>query len=294
MPLFVHLTAESRIPRIRRNGIARLRKAVGRSHEGVYAVPVTRNFYASHQWLRESKRRNQGPIAGVYFRVPDEQLVWVGHYGQAHRFVIAAEAIAQFMKADDPFGWEVGGPSGAALEHRLLIDNKDKAAIGESDIRKLVRDAKERHTPVGIIVARDETQLRQTDRECRWAQEDGIWILRTTRQWLRRDLWLYDAVVESLRHRAAPKMLVDELSRVVTELRELAMVSAADKLHNARAVLADYRELGEALWSRFNAPKEDQLWYYGALVAALQGTKAPKALVEELRWVVGELKRIAK
>jgi hypothetical protein len=107
MPLFVHLTAESRIPRIRRNGIARLRKAVGRSHEGVYAVPVTRNFYASHQWLRELKRRNQGPISGVYFRVPDEQLVWVGHYGQAHRFVTAAEAIAQFMEADDPFGWEV-------------------------------------------------------------------------------------------------------------------------------------------------------------------------------------------
>jgi hypothetical protein len=36
-------------------------------------------------------------------------------------------------------------------------------------------------------------------------------------------LWLYDAVVEALRRRAAPKMLVNELSRVVTELRELTM-----------------------------------------------------------------------
>jgi hypothetical protein len=71
MAMFVHLTSESRIARIRRNGIARLHKAVGTSPEGVYAVPVAPNFYASHQWLRELKRRNQGPIAGVYFRIPD-------------------------------------------------------------------------------------------------------------------------------------------------------------------------------------------------------------------------------
>jgi hypothetical protein len=109
MAMFVHLTTESRVPRIRRNGIARLRKGVGTT-EGVFAVPVTRNFYASHQWLRELKRRNQGPIAAVYFRVPDEQLVWVGHYGQAHRLVTAAEAVAQFTKAEDPLGWEVAVP----------------------------------------------------------------------------------------------------------------------------------------------------------------------------------------
>ena len=70
MAMFVHLTTESRVPRIRRNGSARWREASGTSPEGIYAMPVTRNFYASHQWLRELKRRNQGPIAGVYFRVP--------------------------------------------------------------------------------------------------------------------------------------------------------------------------------------------------------------------------------
>jgi (p)ppGpp synthase/HD superfamily hydrolase len=65
-------------------------------------------------------------------------------------------------------------------------------------------------------------------------------------------------------------------------------VSAADKLHNARAILSYYRELGEGLWSRFNAPKEEQLWYYGALVKTLQGTTAPKTLVDELSRVVEE------
>ena len=107
MAMFVHLTAESRLPRIRRSGISRLRKAAGVSHEGVFAVPVTRNFYASHQWLRELKQRNQGPIAGVYFRIPDDQPVWVGHYGQSHALMTAAEAVALFMQSDDPMGWEV-------------------------------------------------------------------------------------------------------------------------------------------------------------------------------------------
>lgn len=72
------------------------------------------------------------------------------------------------------------------------------------------------------------------------------------------------------------------------------LVSAADKLHNARAALSDYRELGEKLWPRFNAPKEDQLWYYGALVDVLERTAAPKRLVTELRRVVHELKGLAE
>jgi hypothetical protein len=85
MAMFVHLAPESRIALIRRNGIARLRGAVGASPKGVFAVPVTRNFYASHQWLRELKRRNQGPVVGIYFRIPDDQSVWLGHANFVHQ-----------------------------------------------------------------------------------------------------------------------------------------------------------------------------------------------------------------
>jgi hypothetical protein len=49
----------------------------------------------------------------------------------------------------------------------------------------------------------------------------------------------------------------------------------------------DYRELGEGLWSRFNAPKEDQLWFYGEMIKTLQQTAVPKPLVDELGLVVG-------
>lgn len=107
MAMFVHLAPASRVPVIRRNGVSRLRRAAGDFPGGVFAVPVSRNFFVSHQWLRELERRNQGPLAGVYFRIPDDEQVWVGHYRLAHRWMSAADAVAEFAAAEDAQGWEV-------------------------------------------------------------------------------------------------------------------------------------------------------------------------------------------
>jgi hypothetical protein len=107
MTMFVHLAPESRAAQIRRNGISRLRKAMDSRPSGIFAVPVTRNFYISHQWLRELKRRGHGAIAGVYFRIRDDEPVWVGHYGGVHRPMPALEAAAEFMSSDSREGWEV-------------------------------------------------------------------------------------------------------------------------------------------------------------------------------------------
>jgi hypothetical protein len=107
MAMFVHLAPGSQVALIRRNGICRLRKAWGGRPGGLFAVPLTRNFYVSHQWLRELKRRGQGPIAAVYFRIPDEERVWLGHYNQAHRPMTAAEAVAEFLSSEAREGWEV-------------------------------------------------------------------------------------------------------------------------------------------------------------------------------------------
>lgn len=70
------------------------------------------------------------------------------------------------------------------------------------------------------------------------------------------------------------------------------LVAAADKLHNARAVLADYRRLGESLWGRFNSGKEGTLWYYRTAVEQLRRYGAPE-LAEELDRVISELERLA-
>lgn len=69
------------------------------------------------------------------------------------------------------------------------------------------------------------------------------------------------------------------------------LVAAADKLHNARAILSDYRQVGERLWGRFNAGKEETLWYYGDLVRVLREA-GESPLVEELARTVEEIRRI--
>ena len=88
--------------------------------------------------------------------------------------------------------------------------------------------------------------------------------------------------------------------------KSVRLVSAVDKLHNARAILSDYRKIGEDLWPRFNGGKEGTLWYYRALVDAFtaackndleaKDSKAAdmKALVNELDRVVSEIEKLAK
>lgn len=71
------------------------------------------------------------------------------------------------------------------------------------------------------------------------------------------------------------------------------LVSAADKLHNTRAVLADYRILGDSLWQRFNGGKEGTLWYYRAATNTLKES-GTNPIVEELERVVSELEYLAE
>ena len=70
------------------------------------------------------------------------------------------------------------------------------------------------------------------------------------------------------------------------------LVSAADKLHNARTILADLRIVGDELWQRFTGGKEGTLWYYRALVTAFRAAGS-NAVVEELDRVVSELEHLA-
>ena len=66
-------------------------------------------------------------------------------------------------------------------------------------------------------------------------------------------------------------------------------VSLADKVHNARSILADYRRVGESLWTRFNTgslvPAEirvEVLWYYRSLQHAFREAGASGFLIDEL------------
>ena len=70
--------------------------------------------------------------------------------------------------------------------------------------------------------------------------------------------------------------------------RSVRLVAAADKLHNARSILRDYRNLGDEVWDRFSAPKEDVFWYYRAVTRSL-AARGSSTLVEELDRTVEEI-----
>jgi (p)ppGpp synthase/HD superfamily hydrolase len=70
------------------------------------------------------------------------------------------------------------------------------------------------------------------------------------------------------------------------------LVSCADKLHNARSIVADLRVMGSALFGRFNGGREGTLWYYEALARAFMDV-GPKDLAEELSRTVGNMKALA-
>jgi (p)ppGpp synthase/HD superfamily hydrolase len=82
------------------------------------------------------------------------------------------------------------------------------------------------------------------------------------------------------------------LARLARASRSVRLVCAADKLDNARALLADYRAHGEQIWSRFNGGRDGTLWYYRAVVDALRARERTP-LVDELDHVVTEIERLA-
>jgi hypothetical protein len=133
--------------------------------------------------------------------------------------------------------------AGNALDPLMLVDNKDKTTITNSDIRKLVRDARRRKLPVAVLVARDESQLRHADRQQRWAQEDGIWLLRTSRSWLPRDLEVLRPVFERMRAEGPEFLeknaaLADEVRRTLVEIDEIE-----SQLKKAEAAIGKAQEL---------------------------------------------------
>lgn len=70
-------------------------------------------------------------------------------------------------------------------------------------------------------------------------------------------------------------------------------VVLADKVHNARSIVRDYRTEGHALWERFtNKTIRDQLWYFRALLRFFS-ERRPGPLVEDLDRALRELEDLA-
>lgn len=81
---------------------------------------------------------------------------------------------------------------------------------------------------------------------------------------------------------------VDRLAR---EPLDVQLISAADKLYNARTILDDYRLIEAEVWKRFKRGRKEQLWYYKELLRVFRLHPANR-IVEEFARVVEELERI--
>jgi (p)ppGpp synthase/HD superfamily hydrolase len=95
-----------------------------------------------------------------------------------------------------------------------------------------------------------------------------------------------DATGEKANWRDRKKAYLEHLRSVDSDT---LLVSACDKLHNARAIVADLRA-GNDVFSRFKAGRDGTLWYYVELVKVFSGRSgAHVPVVRELSLAVGEM-----
>jgi (p)ppGpp synthase/HD superfamily hydrolase len=73
---------------------------------------------------------------------------------------------------------------------------------------------------------------------------------------------------------------------------EVLLVSGADKLHNARAIVSDLITIGPDVFKRFKAGREGTLWYYRALADVFTRRRAPMAVMLDAE--VRQMERLAK
>jgi (p)ppGpp synthase/HD superfamily hydrolase len=105
---------------------------------------------------------------------------------------------------------------------------------------------------------------------------------------------IVDALTDSYGHDTEPWEIRKRryLKRLAEEPTETRLVATCDKLHNARAVLRDYQEVGECLWDRFTGRRDGSLWYYRSVADVLSrpGDVEPAT---ELHQTVSELETAA-
>lgn len=154
------------------------------------------------------------------------------------------------------------GTCAIALEHGA---NEDQA------IAALLHDALEDVQPLAVAVAAVDAfgpEVHRIVRACTDATEHPkpVWRARKERY----------------------------LTHLAQQDHAVLLVSASDKLHNARTIVSDVHAHGQLLWERFNAPREDTVWYYNALVDAYaSNADSVQSLVDELGRTVAEMSRLA-
>jgi (p)ppGpp synthase/HD superfamily hydrolase len=83
------------------------------------------------------------------------------------------------------------------------------------------------------------------------------------------------------------------LARLRNETDDVLLISAADKLYNAKSILDDHRLIGDAVWERFKRGSRQQLWYFHLLLAVFR-TNPTNKIVDDFERVVRELTELVR
>jgi (p)ppGpp synthase/HD superfamily hydrolase len=81
------------------------------------------------------------------------------------------------------------------------------------------------------------------------------------------------------------------MSEIPRADREARLIMLADKVHNARSILADHARVGDVVWERFSVPRERTLWYYEALLEVFDRELSP-VLYDTLSECVSRMKEL--
>jgi GTP pyrophosphokinase len=73
---------------------------------------------------------------------------------------------------------------------------------------------------------------------------------------------------------------------------DVLLVSACDKVHNARSIVADHAAVGPSLWQRFTGGRDGTLWYYRELAATFRA-RGPQRLAAELSELADRMQSLA-
>ena len=84
------------------------------------------------------------------------------------------------------------------------------------------------------------------------------------------------------------------LSKIAVKSPDTLIVSCADKIHNARCILADHSRLGDDIWGRFNGGKEGTVWYYQRLSEEFESVWPDNPLLRDFKVLVAHMRTAAQ
>lgn len=70
------------------------------------------------------------------------------------------------------------------------------------------------------------------------------------------------------------------------------IVSTADKIHNLTDILEEYDRVGDSIWQKFNASKDDELWFYDEFLRIIEKKRIPEQMKADLSLLVDRLRRL--